>query len=331
VGAEFTIDEVPDPTAGPGEVLLRIAAAGACHSDLHVTSGEVPMTLPKILGHENAGYIEALGPGVEGQGFEVGDPVVVFGGWGCGHCSYCLGGKEQLCNVGLWGGMGPSGGYAELLLVPSIRHLLHADGLDLVEAAPLTDAALTPYAAVKKALPHLTPGTSAVLIGAGGLGQYGVQFLKLLSPATFIVVDTDPQKRELARELGADITIDPLVADAADQIRAATGGAGAAAVLDFVGSDATLALGIGVISRGALFVLVGLSGGTVPLGFFTLPSEASFTTSSWGTRNDLEEVLALAKEGRLRSKVDRFPLSEINDAFGRLASGRVKGRAVLVP
>ncbi|MGI4895064.1 MAG: alcohol dehydrogenase catalytic domain-containing protein, partial [Janthinobacterium lividum] len=162
-GGDFIIDEIPTPQPEPGQVLVRIGGAGACHSDLHVKSGEIPgAPTPLLMGHENAGWVEAMGPGAEG--FEVGEAVVVFGGWGCGHCRYCLGGHEQLCDASRWGGMGPAGGYAEYMIVPSTRQLLRAGGLAPVEAAPLTDAALTPYSAVKKTLPNLVPGTTAVMI-----------------------------------------------------------------------------------------------------------------------------------------------------------------------
>lgn len=331
-GAGFVIEEVPTPVPGPGQVLIRIAGAGACHSDLHIASGETQgVALPHTLGHENAGWVEAFGPGAEGQGLEVGDAVVVFGGWGCGHCSFCLGGKEQMCDTFLWGGMGPEGGYAEYLLVPSTRHLLPADGLDPVLAAPLTDAALTPYAAVKKTLPHLTAGTSAVLIGAGGLGQYGVQFLKLLSPAKVVVVESNPGKRALAQTLGADVVIDPLCENALAAIQEESGKNGAAVVLDFVGVDSTMTLGSAVLGRGGLFVLVGLAGGSVPFSFLGFAPEAMLTSSNWGSRNELAEVLALARSGDLVSTIEQFPLSEINEVFDRLGRGRIKGRAVLVP
>jgi propanol-preferring alcohol dehydrogenase len=331
-GADFIIEDLPTPAPGPGQVLVRIAGAGACHSDLHIKSGEVQgVILPHTLGHENAGWIESFGEGAGRQGFEVGDAVVVFGGWGCGRCRFCLGGQEQMCNTLFWGGIGPEGGYADYLLVPSIRHLLPAAGLDPVLAAPLTDAALTPYAAVKKALPYVTPGTSAVLIGAGGLGQYGVQFLKLLSEAEIIVVETNPAKRELAQTLGADVVIDPLHDDPASAIKAATGEDGAAAVLDFVGVDSTMALGAAALGRRSLFVLVGLAGGSVPFSFFAPAQGATLTTSNWGSRNELEEVLALARHGNLVSNIDQFPLSEINEVFDRLSRGLVVGRAVLVP
>ena len=328
-GEDFVVEEVPDPQPGPGQVRIRVGGAGACHSDLHVRAGEIPVALPALLGHENAGWVDALGPGAEG--FDVGEPVVVFGGWGCGRCRLCLGGQEQLCDTMRWGGIGPAGGYAEYMIVPSTRHLLPAGELDPASAAPLTDAALTPYSAVKKALPRLVPGTTAVLVGAGGLGQYGVQFLKLLSPATVVVVDSAADKRQLASQLGADHVIDPTEADAAEQVKAATGGRGAAVALDFVGMDATMQLAASSLGPEGLFVLVGLAGGSFPFSFFSLPTQATLTSSDWGSRNELDEVLAMARSGRLVSTIERHPLQEINEVFARLAAGQIQGRAVLVP
>lgn len=328
-GKDFVIEEVPTPEPGPGEVLVRIGGAGACHSDLHIWSGERPhLTPPLTLGHENAGWIAALGDGVTGLDLEA--PVVVYGGWGCGQCRLCLSGAEQICDNMRWGGVGKPGGYAEYLLVPHSRHLLGAGSLDPADAAPLTDAALTPYSAVKKALPRLVPGTTAVVIGAGGLGQYGIQFLKLLSPARVIVVDTSPQKRATAREVGADHVVDPLEPDALDQVRALTGPDGAAAVLDFVGIDSTMALGTEVLGRRGIFLLLGMAGGSAAY-TFRAPAEAVWTGSAWGNRNELEEVLALAQAGRLVSNIERRPLEEVNEVFRDLEAGRVQGRAVLVP
>ncbi|MEV0685325.1 zinc-binding dehydrogenase [Nocardia sp. NPDC050378] len=227
--------------------------------------------------------------------------------------------------------MGPAGGYAEYLLVPSVRHILPIGDLDPVLAAPLTDAGLTPYSAVKKTLPFLVPGTSAVLIGAGGLGQYGIQFLKLLSPAKVIVVETDAAKRELALSLGADVVVDPRTDGADGVIKEHTGDAGAAAVLDFVGVDSTMALGAGTLGPQGIFVLVGLAGGSLPFSFQGVPSEATWTTSNWGSQNELAEVLELARRGELVSNIEQYPLSAINDVFDRLERGLVTGRAVLVP
>ncbi len=330
-GEPFQIDEVPDPVPGPGQVRVRIGGAGVCHSDLHIAHGEMPDLLdgPKIMGHENAGWVDALGPGA--TGFEPGEPVIVFGGWGCGMCRVCLSGEEQLCDTLRWGGLGPPGGYAERYVVPSPRHLIRIGDLDPAEAAPLTDAGLTPYRAVKKVAGRLVGGDTALVIGAGGLGQMAVQFLRLLSPARIVVADLSPDKRATALDLGADAAVDPAAADAGERLQEATGGQGAAAVIDVVGSDESLAFGAASLGFEGHLVIVGLAGGSVPFGFFTWPPESIVTTSHWGTRTELEEVVALARGGRLRIDVERAPLEAINDVFARLERGEIAGRAVLVP
>lgn len=328
-GKPLEIREVPDPEPRPGEVLVRIAGSGACHSDLHVMSGEMPMlpALPWTLGHENAGRVEALGAGVEG--IDVGTPVAVFGGWGCGRCRFCLSGQEQVCNTMLWGGIGRPGGYAELLVVPAARHLVPLGDLDPVLAAPLTDAGLTPYHAVRHALPLLVPGTTAVVIGVGGLGHFGLQFVRELSPARIVAVDVAESKRSLALDLGADLALDPTADDVAAAVKA--GGEGAAAVFDFVGVDVTLATAAACVGRQGMVVLVGLAGGALPYSFMGMPGESVVRGSSWGTRNELEDVLALAASGRLSFHVEQHPLAAINEVFHRLEAGDIVGRAVLVP
>ncbi len=327
----FHIDEVAVPEPGPGEVLIKVAGSGACHSDLHLISGEMPLLpeFPFVMGHENAGYVESLGPGA--TGFDVGEPVLVFGGWGCGHCRLCLGGDEQVCDVTRWGGIGRPGGYAEFMVVPSTRHLVRIPGLDPTEVAPLTDAGLTPYRAFKQALPRLVPGTTAVTIGVGGLGHYGLQYLAALTPARVIAIDTAPAKQQLARDLGADIVLDSKSVDAAAEIEGITNGKGAAAVLDFVGSDDTLALATKAVGPQGLVVLVGLAGGSVPFSFMGVASEATLTTSMWGNRNELQEVVELARRGTVKGHVERHPLSAINEVFERLEAGKIDGRAVLNP
>jgi len=330
-GGPFEIDELPDPEPGPGEVRVRIGGAGACHSDLHLLHGEIPGVgpLPKILGHENAGWVDKLGPGT--TGFERGEPVVVFGGWGCGLCRFCLGAQEQLCNTFAWGGLGPPGGYADYFVVPATRHLVRIGDLDPADAAPLTDAGLTPYHAVRKAAPSLASGGDALVIGAGGLGHMAIQFLKVLTPARVIVADISAEKRDAALALGADEVVDPVLEDAAGRIREATGGEGVAAVVDFVGTDDSLALAAASIGRQSLVVVVGLAGGSMPFSFFSWPAEAVLTTSNWGTRNELDEVVALAQRSLVAVHVERAPLEQINDVFTRLEQGQVTGRVVLVP
>src|SRR5581483_1720544 len=299
-GQLLRIEDVPVPKTPPDGVRVRIAGSGVCHSDLHIIRGHMamPLSLPLTLGHENAGYVEEVGAGV--TGFEPGDAVAVFGGWGCGTCSFCRGGEEQLCDVMKWVGIGRDGGYAEFLLVPNQRHLVKLEGLDPVDAAPLTDAGLTPYRAVKKVAPHLPPGSWAVTIGVGGLGQFGLQFLKVLTAAQVVAVDIDDDKLALAAELGADATLNARQ-DVGAEVKRITGGEGAQAVLDFVGNDATLQAALAAAGRGCRIVVVGLGGGTFPYSFMGVPSELKVTNSVWGSRRDLEEVLALGRQGKVKA------------------------------
>ncbi len=328
-GEPLQIRDIPRPEPGPGQVLVRVGGSGACHSDLHILSGEMRLLpgLPWTLGHENAGWVEECGSGV--SGLDRGTPVAVFGGWGCGRCRVCLSGQEQLCNTMTWGGIGSPGGYAEFLLVPAARHLVLLPDLEPAIAAPLTDAGLTPYHAVQHALPRLVAGSTAVVIGLGGLGHFGLQFVRELSAARIVAVDTSPAKRALALELGAAESLDP----ATDDIEAAVkrGGEGAAAVFDFVGAPSTLALAQSLVGRQGMVVIVGLAGGSLPYSFMGMPGESVVMGSTWGTRNELEEVLSLAATGRLSFHVETHSLDDINDVFDRLEHGQILGRAVLVP
>ena len=329
--APWEVREVPTPEPGPGEVLVRVTGAGACHSDLSVMMGRFPIIkkFPMILGHENAGWVAALGRSV--QGFDEGDPVAVFGAWGCGVCIYCASGLEHMCDESRWVGHGPPGGYAEYVLVPAARHLEPIGDLDPVEAASLTDAGLTPYRAVRRALPRLTPGSVAVAIGIGGLGHMGIQYLKVLTAARVIAVDTSAAARSLAIRLGADAALDPGEVDVTAAVRDLGNGEGADVVLDFVGSDATLALAKGLVKRRSVIVIVGLGLGTLPYSFLDLPAEVDLCTAYWGSREELGHVITLAREGRVSPVVERHPLDSINETFARLEQGRVRGRAVLTP
>ena len=202
--------EMPVPEPGPGQVLVKIGGAGACHSDLHVMempAGQATFELPCTLGHENAGWVEKMGPGA--TGFTPGDPVIVYGPWGCGLCMNCRQGMENYCQAP--GGPSPGGlgghdgGMAEYLLVPATRYLIPLGNLDPREVAPLTDAGLTSYHAVKRSLQLLGPGSTAVVIGAGGLGQMAIQVLRALCAATTVVaVDTSADKLQIAEKVGAD-------------------------------------------------------------------------------------------------------------------------------
>ena len=328
--------EVPVPEPGPGEVLIKVGGAGACHSDLHLMEwpeGTLSFDPPFTLGHENAGWVEALGAGVEG--LQEGEAVSVYGPWGCGRCRACRLSAENYCErqaeIGAFGGgLGLDGGMAEYMLVPNPRLLLSLGDLDPRDAAPLSDAALTPYHAIKRSLHLLVPGSTAVVIGVGGLGHMAVQILRALSPAQVIAVDTSAEKLALARELGADETVEP-DEDAAGRIRELTGGRGAELVLDDVGADDTLALASEITRFEAHLTVVGLAGGKLQFAFGALPFESQLTIPYWGTAVELMEVLDLARAGKIRAHVERFPLDRVEDAYARMREGSLDGRAVICP
>ncbi len=329
-GTPLTIADVPTPDPKGGEALVRIAGAGVCHSDLHIIHGPMGAAMggePRILGHENAGYVEALGP--DAKGIERGEAVAVYGGWGCGRCRMCLSGDEQMCNVMQWAGIGPPGGYAQYMLVPHTRHLVPLRGIDPVDAAPLTDAALTPYRAIKRALPRLHGGSTALAIGVGGLGQFGVQLLRAMSAAKVVAAEISDDKLRTAASLGADATVRS-DKDGAEGVRAATDGHGADVVLDFVGANDTIDLAMKCVARQGIVFVVGLGGGSVTYSAAGL-AEVSITSSAWGNRNELAEVVEMARRGRITSRVERFPLERINEVFDKLERGEIAGRAVVTP
>ncbi|MEV5692883.1 NAD(P)-dependent alcohol dehydrogenase [Micromonospora globbae] len=338
--SEPQLVEMPEPTPGPGQVVVRIGAAGACHSDLHLMDefepGSVPWNPPFTLGHENAGWVHALGAGV--TGLEVGQPVAVYGPWGCGTCARCRVGVDPYCEnpagapvPGGGGGLGLDGGMAEYELVPHSRHVVPLPaGLEPVDAAPLTDAGLTPYHAIRRSWHRLAPGSTAVAIGIGGLGHVAVQILKATSAARVIAVDTRADALALAQECGADLTV-MSGETAAEEIRQATGGRGADLVLDFVGVDATLRLGAAVARSVSDLAIVGIGGGTLPVSYFSVPYEMSVATTYWGSRPELIEVLDLGARGLVRPKTTRFTLDDALTAYRKMRDGSLEGRAVIVP
>ena len=330
----LTMDDVPLPRPGPGQVLVKIAGAGFCHSDLHVIDGEIPLDvkLPLTLGHENAGYVSARGAGV--TTVKDGDPVVVYGGWGCGLCDACVTGHEQLCSAPQWAGLSRwDGGYAEDLLVPHEKYLVPLKSLDPKRAAPLADAALTPYRAVRKALRYLEPDYPAIVIGLGGLGQYGVKFLRLLSGSPIIAVDISEDKLQLAKRYGAQHTLNGRDPKIVEKIMDLTGGKGVCASFDFVGSDQTLGAAIAVTRSLGKVSQVGLAGGTAKLRVLDNSRfEAAFEATLWGTIKELREVVSLAESGRLELNDEEFaPLDRINEVIDQLRKGGVKGRVVMTP
>ncbi|MFF5080521.1 NAD(P)-dependent alcohol dehydrogenase [Actinoplanes sp. NPDC000266] len=338
--SEPVLTEVDPPTPGPGQVVVKIGGAGACHSDLHLMhdfeEGALGWGPPFTLGHENAGWVHEVGEGV--TGFPVGMPVAVYGPWGCGECDRCRIGVEPYCEnpgatpaPGGGGGLGVDGGMAEFMLVHHTRHLLPLPvGLDPASAAPLTDAGLTPYHAIRRSWPKLAPGTTAVVIGVGGLGHVAVQILKATTAARVIAVDNRREALELAEKHGADEMV--VSGDAASgQIRKSTDGHGADVVLDFVGADPTLVLAASVVRQLGDVTIVGIGGGVLPLSFFSVPYEASIQTTYWGSRSELAEVLDLGARGLVKPEMQTFTLDQAADAYDQMRAGTLKGRAVIIP
>ncbi|MBD0418524.1 NAD(P)-dependent alcohol dehydrogenase [Streptomyces sp. TRM S81-3] len=336
IGAPPEVVTVPDPEPGPGQVLLKVTAAGVCHSDIAVMTWPAesfPYELPLTLGHEGVGTVAALGAGA--TGLQEGDAVAVYGPWGCGTCAKCAQGKENYClRAGGLGirppGLGRPGSMAEYLLVDDPRHLVPLDGLDPVAAVPLTDAGLTPYHAIKRSLPKLVPGSTAVVIGAGGLGHVAVQLLRALSPARVVALDVAQDKLRLAREVGAHETV-LSDARAAATVRELTGGLGAEAVFDFVGVEPTVRTAGAVVAVEGDVTIVGIGGAALPVGFGLLPFAASVSAPYWGSRSELTEVLALARSGAVSVHTETYSLADAPLAYERLHKGKINGRAVILP
>jgi len=327
--------EVAEPHAGPGQVVVKVASSGLCHTDFTVIAREESYWNngpPFTLGHEIAGWVEELGSGV--KGFERGDAVAVNPSWAsCGRCHMCRSGEENFCpyqKAIRAPGVGYDGGQAPYVLVPEARFLVPIGDLDPVEAAPLTDAGLTTYTAVKSALAEIYPGSTAVVIGIGGLGLYAIQFLRQLTGARVVGVDSSETRLKLAREYGADdvVTSGP---EAAKQIRELSGGVGASFVLDCVGVNESLATGVAALSWRGRLALVGAGGGSIPFDFFKETPGAQLVTSLNGGGVALKEIVDMAALGRIKSLVDRYPLRSVKQAYDDFAHGHLVGRAVLIP
>lgn len=330
VGKPIEIEDIPEPEVGPNDVLIKIAGAGVCHSDLHVIDGEVEIgETPITLGHENAGVVEKVGSLV--TEVQPGEGVAVFGAWSCGYCRFCDIGEQSLCQNPVWPGVMVNGGWAEKLLVHHPRNLVKLNGLDPIVAAPMTDAALPPYRAVKKVMSHLGPGKTLAIIGVGGLGHMALQIAKAVTPATqLIAIDVSAEKLTMAKELGAHHAIDGM-GDVGAAVKAATGGDGADAIIDFVGNDATLKNAGASIGIAGKVIVVGIAGGTLPYSFWNLPLECEVSSSIWGNRQELKEVLEMARIGLITPHIERQPLEAINDVLARLHDGKIQGRVVLTP
>lgn len=326
-------EEVPVPRPAAGQILVKVAGNGLCHSDLVMTHmGPVPgWQVPFTLGHEIGGWVAALGSDV--SGFSEGDPVVVLCASSDGTCPNCLRGHDNACVQNIAGrGYGRDGGMAPYVLVGRAQELIKLDSLDPLIAGPITDAGSTSYHAVKRVLPKLEPGSTAIVIGAGGLGALAVQYLKILSPTRVIVIDTSPARRAYAMELGADQCFETLDDRTIEAVRDLTQGYGADAVLDFVGIDQSIATGLMLTRWCGSFALVGAGDGVLrtPL-LTTLPRDAEIFTFMGGSRSDTLAAITLAEQGKIRIDVELFTFSQAADAYGKMERGELRGRAVVQP
>lgn len=331
----LAVRDVPVPEPGPGQVLVRVAGAGLCHSDCMIR--QAPSVYrhdgaPFTLGHETAGWVEAVGDGVTVVG--PGQPVVVHAEYGCGQCTVCTSGHERYCPTIApcrGAGLGFDGGLAEYVLVPSPRAVVALpDALDPVDAGPLDDAGLTPYHAIRTSMPWLEAGAVAVVIGVGGLGHLAVQLLRAMTPATVVAVEPDDARRAFAQELGADVVLHP-DDDAAARIKA-MGVDGASCVLDLVGVDATLHLAVAAAATRGKVVCVGAGLGSYPFSMITTPWECVLQTTYAGEAWELEQLLALAATGRVAVRTSHLTLDDVPDAYDRLDRGEHGvGRLVALP
>lgn len=327
------IEEIPKPTPGPEDVVIRVGAAGLCHTDvdLAATAAHMGAQLPLTGGHEIAGHVDAVGASV--SGIREGDAVAVYQIIGCGRCRACLGGEDNLCSATRMQvyGVTRDGGLAEYVKVRS-RDVFAIGDLDVPQASVLTDAGLTAYGSVKHAVDLLRPGSAALVIGVGGLGHLAIQFIRALTPATVIAVDIDDARLELARSVGAHHAV-MAGESAAEEIRRIVP-AGVDASYDFVANDAAIALGQKAVRVGGAIAITGMGHSTFALttGFDSpVPPEVRIVRTLGGSRRDLEDVFALARTGRVTATVSINPLKETDAQVQLLASGGVVGRSVIVP
>lgn len=339
----LTIEYIDVPEPYGEAVVVRIAGAGVCHSDLHLWRGELegfPMPLPMVLGHENSGIVHARGEKVPDE-FKEGVPVLVFGGWYDTDDEFTLSGDQQLARRVAWPGIVKyNGGYSEYMYVPSYRFLIPAHGIeDLAAASVLTDAGLTPYRAIKKLKPYVSPDDYVAVVGLGGLGIFGAQYVKSILAAKAIMVDVRDEPLEMIPKIvkleNSDLLLNARKVDVVKEIMKATGGKGVRAVVDFVGSTKTLETYLKVLDTKGIYVLVGLHSNVGP----PIPIQAMVTKeitiigSLWGNIKELYEVVDLAKRStiRYREVVGKIKLEDIMMAFEKLERGEVFGRFVITP
>ncbi len=338
------MQKVEEPTPKPqgSEVLVRITAAGVCHSDVHLWEGffdmgggnkystAKTMNPPRIMGHEIVGVVEALGP--DSKGAKVGDKAVVYPWIGCGKCWYCEHGTENLCPTPRALGVNNDGGFADHVLVPHAKYLYPYGSLPEELACLYACSGITAFGAVKKAAGH-DAGKPILVIGAGGVGLMGVRFAKAVLGREPIVADIDENKRKLALQNGASAVVDPREKEARKQVMDLTGGTGVAAAIDFVGAEASAQFGWRALGRGGRLIIVGLFGGafSTPLPMFPFTGN-TIMGSVTGTPAEMKEMMDLVAAGKAAPvPIIKRKLDEADATLQELRKGLIMGRAVLVP
>ena len=336
------IQKLETPKPRGSQVLIKVESAGVCHSDIHLwdggyegVGGQIIKTTdrgvkyPLTPGHEVAGVIESMGEEVEG--FTKNEKVLVFPWIGEGLCPACRVGEENLCDKPRSLGVYNDGGYAEYMLVPNYKYLARIEGLDADTSAPLSCSALTAYGAVKNAT--LKPNDNVVIVGAGGLGLMGIQLAKAISGAKIICLDVNDDKLKIAKQNGADFTINSKNEDPVKAIMELTGNLGADAVIDFVNATKSVETDMQILRRRAKVVLVGLFGGALQLNLVTMPTRAYKLIGSYtGSMTDMIELISLTKRGVIKPVIsNRFKLGQATEALNMLKEGKIIGRGIINP
>lgn len=326
---EFEERPVPEPVRAR-DVVVRVGGAGVCATDLHAIEGLMEpagVTLPRVLGHENAGWVEAVGSDV--TAFAVGDAVLLYAPYSCGLCVACRRGNEMHCAHHAFAGLSIDGGFAEYMLVDERSLVPLPAGVEPATVAPHADAGITAYHAMRRVGHLAVPGTTAVVLGVGGVGHIGMQVVRELGSSRIVAVDTDERRRRLAAELGADEVVDG--AGAVEAVRDLTGGRGADLVFDFVGSSDTHATALAMLAKGGTFAVVGFGGNVAAPSPQLVGQEQSVVGNLVGSWTDLWDVVQLHAAGRLHLQTETHSLDDVNEILGRLEDGDITGRAVLVP
>jgi NAD+-dependent secondary alcohol dehydrogenase Adh1 len=325
-----SIDDVGDP--GPFDVIVRIGGAGLCRTDLHIIEGQWAeksgVELPYTLGHENAGWIHAVGSAV--AQVQTGDTVIVHPLATCGACRACRAGDDMHCAASAFPGINTDGGFAQFLHTNARAVVKLEPTLHPKDIAALADAGLTAYHAVKKAASLLYPGTRAIVIGSGGLGHIGIQCLKAMTPAEIVVLDPSDPALGLARELGADHTV-RVDGSHVDTVLEMTDGVGADVIIDFVGERGAIGDGISMLRNAGTYYVIGYGENIDIPTIDVISREINFVGNLVGTYNDLAELMTLTAQGKVTLETRTYPLGAINDAIADLDAGRLKGRGIIIP